>query len=65
LLTGIAIDVLAKMQSNAIAVSNVFILMGILSGRFRTGVIGGPEDSSWIVLTSPKTPSGGLSGVVR
>jgi hypothetical protein len=55
-LNGIAIAVPARMQSTAIAVSNVFIFMVVCSGRFRTGVIGGPEDSSWIVLTSPKPP---------
>ena len=54
----------ARTQSTVIAVSNLFILLGFCSGRFPTGVIGGPEDSSWIVLTSPKTPSGG-HGVVR
>ncbi len=53
------------MQSTAITVSNVFILMVVCNGRFRTDVIGGARglimDSSYI---AKQTPSGGLYGVI-
>ena len=58
--TGIAIAVLARMQSTAIGVSNLFILLGICSGRFRTGVIGGARGFIMVSSYIAKTPSGGL-----
>ena len=52
------------MQSTAIGVSNLFILLGICSGRFRTGVIGGARGFIMVSSYIAKTPSGGLYGDV-